>query len=478
MQLARYFLVALQFIASWMARGKRAIHDRLERLDPFNTRELYASRARRAWHSFGFAVAAGLVPVALAVLPAQAMPVYLLANKTAVGITGQLGMLSSVGGLIGAQQAKKDFRYGTVKRRIPIGTFAVTMGAKLPSVKIPQVGMASRVIAHINGSYTVATAPLVVANTDGYDSILAAANITLNNGSAQICQLSGIGLNAINRNISTALPIKTGSPAGTGNVNGTQLPLALGASTFRYSAILPINANQGDQFQFGLVNLQAEQVQCTIDLTFNPLSQLFTVPANCTLFAATCTLSYEYYEIPDLNRYNMPPLMLVRSIEDGAQAIPATGIQAPYQVTRLGTMIGMHSILILNNLYGVAATAISESVLRFNKTDVVMDTLSNDQDVYEAELYGYGLDNSQAPTASAATPAPLRRMLPQAVTHNFWATSGGAADRNCGDFRDAIDTEEITTTEFIHTIAAGTALNAGKDFLVFARRVVQRLTPV
>lgn len=478
----RYFLAVLNFLASWMARGTGAIGERVNRLDPFNSRDLVFSRVRRAYHSFGFMAAAGLVPVALAILPATAMPVYAMhshaaATTTAV-ITSQLGLLGNVHGLVGAQAVKKAFRYGTVKRRIPIGTFPLTFGGKLPSVKIPQVGMASRVLVHINGSYTVATAALIVNNTDGFDSLLAQANLTLNNGSAQIVQVSGIGLNAVNRNISAALPIKQGSPAGTGNVSGIQLPLAVGASTFRYSAVMPINANQGDQFEFGLVNLQAEQVQLTVDLTLNPIAQIFTVPANCTVPLATATLSYEYYEIPDLTRYNMPPLMLVRTIEDGAQAIAATGNQPPYQVTRLGTMLSLHSCLILNQLYGNASTSVAESFLRFNKTDVVQDTLSNDQDVYEAELYGSVVDVSQAVTPSAATPHGSIRMLPQAVTMNFWSTSGGSADRNCGDFRDAIDTEEITTTEVIHNILVGTTLNAGKDFLVYTRRVVQRLTSV
>lgn len=477
----QYFLTFLTVIAALFAVVTGKIKRLVDRLDPFNSRDLVFSHVRRGWHTAGFAAAASLIAVSLAMIPGSAMPVYAMHSHssatTAAVITSQLGLLGNVTGFVGAQQTRKAFRYGTVKRRIPIGTFPVTMGSKLPSVKVPQVGMASRIIAHINGTYTGATAALVVANTDGFDSLLAQANVTLNNGSAQIVQVSGIGLNAVNRNISTALPIKTGTPAGTGNVSGSQLPLAIGASSFRYSAIMPINANQGQEFELGLVNLQAEQVQLTVDLTFNPLSQIFTVPANCTLFAATCSLSYEYYTIPDQTRYGMPPLMLLRTIEDGAQAIPATGNQAPYQITRLGTMLSLHSVLILNQLYGAASTAIAESYLRFNKTDVVQDTTSNDQDVYEAELYGYGIDVTQAPTASAATPAGFRRCLPAAVTMNFWATSGGAADRNCGDFRDAIDTEEITTTEVIHNIAAGTSLNAGKDFLVFVRRVAQRLTP-
>lgn len=470
-----FLLGCFAVLAAPFAMARNRLHDFIERRDPLNTRELYFSHVRRAWHQGGLRLASALAVVAISLLPgvAHAAVWNPETNKVFGFATGATGVLAWAP-FAGAQQSLAPFRYGTVKRRIPIGTFAITLGTRLPSVKIPQVGMASRVLFTVAGSYTVATAPLVVANTDGFDSLIANASLTLNNGSAQVVSTSGIGINVINRNIGTALPIKKGSPAGTGNVNLQSLPLALGASTFTYGGILPINANQGMEFEMGLVNLQAQEVQMTVDLTFNPLATIFTTPANCTAFAATCALSYEYFEIPDPSQYLMPPLMLVRTIEDGAAAIAATGDQL-YTLTRLGTMLSYHAVLVLNNLYGDAGVAISETKLRFNKTDVQYDQLSADTDIYESELYGYGVDLTQSPTPSAATPGNRRRLFQSAVTLNFW--SAGDADRNGGDFRDAIDTEENTTSEFINTIAAGTALNAGKDFLIHVRRVAQRLIP-
>jgi hypothetical protein len=480
------FLAFLSFVESLalFRRMWNPIAKAILRVDPLDNIGLFFSPLRRVVMQTRYRVGSpallGLALLAFAALPGHAMPVW--ANHGAVqsynllGRTGFVGFsLAGAAGIAGAQQqAKIPFRYGTVRRRINIGSFTLTPGTQLPAVLVPQVGMLSRILFDIEGSYTVATAPLVVANVDGFDAIFARAQVTLNNGSANIVDLSGIGVNAINQNLNTALPIKRGTPAGVGNVNGTQMPLALGASTFSYKGILPVNANQRRQFEMGLINLQAPELRATVLLSFNPLASLFTVPANCTLFAATCNLSYEYFEIPDLRKYDLPPLTLVRSIEEAPIAIAATGQQI-YQIPRLGTMIEYHAVLVLKLLYGSANTAITEFDIRYNKTDQQYQVLEGEWETNEAELYGVGINVLQAPTPSAATPTSRWQQQTSAITFNLWAASD--ATINGGDFRDAIDTEENTTTESIVTIKAGTTLNAGKDNLFHVRRVVQRIVP-
>jgi hypothetical protein len=209
-------------------------------------------------------------------------------------------------------------------------------------------------------------------------------------------------------------------------------------------------------------------------MSFNPTSTLVTTPANLTLFVATVNLSYEYFEIPDLRVYDLPPLTLVRSIEEAPIAIASTGQQI-YQIPRLGTMIEYHSVIVLNLLYGSANAAISEFDIRYNKTDQQYQVFEGDWETYEAELYGIGINVLQAPTPSAATPTSRWQQQTNAITFNLWAA--GDPLMNGGDFRDAIDTEENTTTEAIITIKGGTALNAGKDNLFHVRRVVQRIVP-
>lgn len=343
---------------------------------------------------------------------------------------------------------KMPFRYGTVRRRINIGTYPVTLGGSIPSIQIPQVGMLSRVLVEVIGTYTKANATGFVG-LDGYDLILQRARIGLNNGSANLVDCSGIGVNIINQDLSPSLPIKRG------------LITTAGAQTFAYKFILPINANQRRQFEMGLINLQAPELRATIDLTFNPLASLFATPADVTLFAATANVSYEYFEIPDLAQFDMPPLSIVRTIEEAPVAIAALGQQV-YQLPRLGTMIDYHAVLVLNNLYVASIiTPVSDFSWRYNKSDTQFQVNGSTWETYEAELYGRLLGGSRAFLNNSA------------ISMNLWAA--GDRETDGGDFRDAIDTEENTTTEALITIAAGTALNAGKDNFYHVRRVVQRI---
>lgn len=339
------------------------------------------------------------------------------------------------------------FRYGTVRRFIPLGSFAVVPGGAIPTITLPQVGMLARVFVDIEGTYTKANATGLNL-LDGYDAIINRAVLKLNNGAAEIDNLSGIGINAINKNIAPSLPIKRG------------LITTAGAQTFSYKFILPVNANQGRQFEMGLINLQATELRATLDFSFNPLSSIFATVADVTNFAATMQLSYEYYEIPDPTRYMLPPQTMVRCIEDAPVAIAAVGDQT-YQIPRLGTMIDYHGVLVLNNLYSTVLTAVTRSKIKYNLGDTQLDRLIGDQESFEAALYGAG-GNGGGTFLQAS-----------AISWNLWA----AGDRpwDAGDFRDAIDTEENTTTQIIHTIAAGQALNAGKDNFFHVRRVVQRI---
>ena len=469
-----WFIASLEFIAALASRVVEPIRKVKQRLDPFENVELFFSPWRKWIHEHAQPLFIGLALVATLALPGSAMPTWATHGAIRFWSLAPAGVATMIGAT-NQPPPLKPFRFGTVRRRANIGSFAWVPGTQLPAVVIPQVGMLSRVLFNATATYTVATAPLVLVNLDGFDALFARAQITLNNGSAQIVDLSGIGVNQVNKNINTALPIKKGTPLGAGNVNGTQFPLALGASTLTYRGFLPVNANQRRQFEMGLVNLQAPELRANINLVFNSSAFLVTTPANLTAFVGAINLSYEYYEIPDPTQYAQPPLVIVRSIEEAPIAITATGLQT-YQLPRLGTMIEYHAVVILNLFYAVTTVAVSNYAVKYNKTDQQYDVFMGDWETYEAELYGIGIDVAQAPTPTAATPTSRWQCNTGAVTFNLWAA--GDTNINGGDFRDAIDTEENTTTESIVTIATGTALNAGKDSIVHVRRVVQRIVPV
>jgi hypothetical protein len=417
------------------------------RIDPFDGRGRVRSRLARVYHRNVNRLALALALVAIAILPAAAMPIF--SAKTGV-ITGAVAWKTGLAGLLGAtQQApqKMPFRLGTVRRRINIGTFAVNLGGAIPSIVIPQVGMLGRVFVDIEGTYTKANAT-GTNFYDGYDAIVSRAQITLNNGSANLVDLSGVGINIVNKDLSPVLPIKRG------------LITTAGAQTFSYKFILPVNANQKRQFEMGLINLQAPEIRANVNLSFNPQATIFATSADVTLFTATANVSYEYYEIPPIAQFDLPPLTLVRTIEEAPVAIAAVGLQL-YQIPRLGTMFDYHAVMVLNKVYTTVLTKTTEFAIRYNKSDVQYDVFMGDWETYEAELYGR-INNGGT------------FLFTSAISFNLWAADNRETDG--GDFRDAIDTEENTTTETLITVAAGTVLTAGLDNFFHVRRVAQRIT--
>ncbi len=421
------------------------------RVDPFDNVGRAMSHVTRVYHRFSTRIAIALSLVAIALLPAAAMPIFSAKTGVLTGAslykTGLSGLLA-VGATAKAPQ-KMPFRYGTVRRRINIGTYTANLGSAIPSITIPQVGMLARILVDVEGTYTKANAT-GTNFYDGYDAIVSRARVGLNNGSANLVDLSGVGINILNRDLSPALPIKRG------------LVTTAGAQTFSYKFILPVNANQRRQFEMGLINLQAPEIRATLDLSFNSQATIFATSADVTAFAATANVSYEYYEIPPIRDYDLPPLTLVRSIEEAPVAIAATG-QNLYQIPRLGTMFDFHAVMVLAKVYTTVLTKTTEFALRYNKSDVQYDVLIGDWETYEAELYG---GNGGQGSATF--------LLASAISFNLW--SAGDRPSNGGDFRDAIDTEENTTTETIITVASTTTLTAGQDNFFYVRRVAQRLT--
>ncbi len=422
----------------------------LHRLDPFDRVGMVLTHIQRAMHRYGTKALMAFALVALSVLPAQAMEFWGAHGNTWVArgaVTNSLGLVGVFAAGATAAPQRMPFRYGTVRRRINIGNYAIALGGAIPSIQIPQVGMLARVLVDIEGTYTKANATGTNL-LDGYDAIVSRARVGLNNGSANIVDVSGVGINIINKDLNKSLPIKRG------------LVTTAGAQTFTYKFILPVNANQRRQFEMGLINLQAPELRATVDLSFNPLASIFATAADVTNFAATANVSYEYYEIPDLGMYDLPPLTLVRTIEEAPVAIAAVG-DSLYQIPRLGTMIDYHAVLVLNNVYASVLTNLTQFQWRYNKSDVQYSVNIGDWETYEAELYGGGISSTDT------------FLFANALSFNLWA----AGDRpwDGGDFRDAIDTEENTTTESIITVKAGTALNAGKDNFYHVRRVVQRI---
>lgn len=352
------------------------------------------------------------------------------------------------------QQQLRPFRTGTRQRRAFVNSVAWAAGTTLPSVELPRVGLLSRLVIQLRGILTLAG---VGVGTDLFPwAITARHRVNVNIGSASIVDVSGYGAEMAQPWIEELgwKPEMTGIFQGTGagsppapNADIHVAPVAMGANTWVITTVLPISANSGREFELGLINLQAPEVRCTVDITAGAGADFTT---NFTSFVGSYFVYEEYYEIPDPRAFMLPPLALVRLLEE-QQAIVGTG-DAIYTVPRQGVLFQLAHRVTLNGAR-IDSPGWDEASIRFNKTDTVYREARQWKRIQERMMYG---------------------MLPTTGVfyHDFWHA---ASDVSTGDSRDQIDSEELSTLESVVSINSGATLGSNNNFLAAVRRIAQIL---
>lgn len=339
------------------------------------------------------------------------------------------------------------FRSGTRQRRAKVGAIAYAAASGLTPLELPRVGMLSRLIVQFRGTVTLSGAGALADL--GPWNLLNRLKVNANIGSASIVDLSGFGAFSVQDLVEeiSFRPDKGGSGDTAVNADIHAAPVAMGANTWVLTWIVPIAANSGKQFDLGLINLQAPETRVTVELTTGNLLDPATL---VTATTGTFHVYYEYYEIPDPRAFALPPLALVRLIEE-QQAIGAVGDNV-YTVPRQGILLQMTHRVTLNAARGPDSSVDSFSI-KFNKTDSVYQM----ERQWERILYRlfYGLNPNVG-----------------VYRWDFWHAE---SDVSAGDSRDAIDAEELSTLESIVTINSGATLGSNNNFLTSTRRIVQLL---
>lgn len=329
------------------------------------------------------------------------------------------------------------FRNGTRQRIQRVGSKAWDAGNPVEFV-LPRVGMASELIVQIEGTATSSAASVVKAKAP--HSLAARYGVSANQGMASIIDVTGFAAHAIGRTRKFAQDY-------TGDTELHKAPVLGSATTdtARVTHRLPLSINDGTQFELGMMNLQAPELEVTLTVRCGSLADIGT---NITSFVGTITVYYVYYEIPDPRHFAMPPLAVCRWLESH-QSISATGEQI-YTVPRQGVLYNLLQIVELDN-------ALSDDwdflALRFNKTDEPYRIEPFVQRALERDRYG----------------------LDHATGIVYWDFFNAFGAVNDGDARDVIDTEELSTTEFVLNVESGATLGSNNNVLRNVRRIVQVL---
>lgn len=338
------------------------------------------------------------------------------------------------------------FRSGTRQRRAKVGSIAYVAASALPPLELPRVGMVSRVVVQFRGTVTLSGAGAL--SDLGPWNLLSRARINANIGSASIVDVSGYGAymaQALVEDFGYRPDFAGIGTSFTPNADIHAAPVAMGANVWVLTYVLPVGANSGNQFDLGLVNLQAPETRITVELIAGNLLDPATL---VTATTGNFNVYYEYYEIPDPAMFALPPLALVRLLEE-QQPIGQTG-ENFYTVPRQGVLMQLVQRI---NANGARSDGIDSRLVRYNKTDTVYAEERQWSRVVERMQYG---------------------MQPVTGVY-YWDFWHAESDVSAGDFRDAIDTEELSTLEIGVVVSSGTVLGATNNFLASVRRIVQGL---
>lgn len=365
-----------------------------------------------------------------------------------------------------AQQQLAPFRFGTRRRRALLNTFTYdgTAAQQRPApFKIPNVGFLSRLLLVVRGKIAY-TGGVGAFSNYGYADLFNRIQVNANIGSASIVDVSGRGAAAIS------------SAINPNSAKGDPPNLAAAdTGTVKYQFIIPIAANDNRNFEMGALGMQDPQIQVTLSIVWNPVTSVIATATTGGTTLLTLEVWEEYWEIPDPRVFALPPRILVRSLEETQAGLVAGN--NTYQMPRLGTLLWYAGIVGVQGVTPLADTQLTDFLIKFNKTDTIEE--------YDGNAFSL-LDNTISDsfnpgdwpgiyTATAAkVPQGLagpRTMFPGMYVADLWHAEN---DRQAGDLRDAIDTELLTTTEFIFQLGGGYVPNAA-DTIQHIRRVVQVL---
>lgn len=350
------------------------------------------------------------------------------------------------------------FRMGTRRRIQFLGSFAFNVGAPIPTITLPQVGFLAKLYFKLEGTITQ-TAAGAVLNPLGYASLFSRVRVSANLGSASIVDASGAGIELANFWYAPS----------TGRVQNIYANGA-GVNAVSYGLMVPINANDRTLLEIGLINLQAEQVRVTVDISpAAALTEFELSGGPPTASTLTLFVYYEYWDVPNPSRYLLPPATLSRILED-QQPIAAVG-ELSYVVPRLGTLTQLSEYFILGATAATRVMAnltaptpqISRFRVRANRTDEWFTMDARVAEIEEALFNNVNQGTNASPAGSFARPGVR--------TWDFFHS--GLQTRNFGD-RDLIDTERITTLEFIANVDPSVTPSAVTTRNL-VRRVFQRL---
>ena len=334
----------------------------------------------------------------------------------------------------------RPFRFSTRRRFQPVETKAWAANTAL-NFKLPEVGYVNRIYIVVQGTMNFNGGNALAEF--GPWAIINRIECKLNRGNVVLTDVSGYGAYLISAYLERGSLLNKSGQGDTTPGAYYSAPVTDGNKAWTLVYCIPIAANDGPDFDLGCINLQAPEIQFDVNVRCGAVSDAASIGTG-TGFTGTVKLFYDYDEVPDLGTVQQPPFVLHRWLEE-IESITKTGDYI-YTCPRMGILMQMLHVVRLN---AAKSNGVDTFQLKINKTD----------SVYYHDLV----------TKLAEQRMQTGLELPTGVfAWDFWHSMGHVSQ---GDFRDAIDTEGITTLESILNVSG--SLGSNNNDCRTIRRIIQ-----
>lgn len=343
------------------------------------------------------------------------------------------------------------FRIASRQHYSPIGSVPYVSGTKLATLKISPVGWLAALVVQVKGTATggAGTATYVNATEQAFN-LISRFRLNGNGGNINAIDCSGLDAYLVSHLFQRAY--KLDAPGvGSSAVDPTLIKTPLTTvgqvvTDFCLTYVLPVNANQGLDFETGLLNMQAQDATFTLEMDAPQTSALYATNAP-TFSAMNVQVGYLWYEMPDPSRVMLPRPLLVRLAGQDTGLAVVNG-ENKIVIGRQGTLMQAIVVSKVDGAYN--STAVDEISLRLNLNGTVYTYKG-----YENRLINrinLGVD------------------FPAGVNcFDFYHSTQAVSE---GDSRDMFDLEQYSTFEIIAKIA-GMTVPSTSNIRVITRTLQQ-----
>lgn len=238
------------------------------------------------------------------------------------------------------------------------------------------------------------------------------------------------------------------APDGGGNFTPNALAftagVAMGNNVWTLWYMVPISANPGSDYDTGLINLQAPEVMCSVQVRLASAGANFVTNFS-TLTLATVEVHQCYFSSLDPRAVILPLGQVIRTVQTTLPVV-ATGTNL-YTVERQGKLMSALTRFVAN---GARSDGIDRLQIIANINDTMYD-----------ETAGF---NTIEFERDYSIPKPVGIFY-----KDFWHAR---EDPSMGDGRDLINLEVLTTFQQNLQVSSGTVLGAGNNFYDIGRRIL------